>query len=316
MKIARWFPVAFLALLFFVKAAAGQDAVQDDAPPNIAGGPPKILLLVRQEFEPGRAAERRKLEIATARACEKLNVPNSWIDLESITGSSEALSFDGFDSFEQIDAAYVGWGKIFASHSDLSRMQDEIKSLLSNETSIIAVRRDDLGLRWQSIDFSKARFLRVLEVHVNPGHEGEFVEASRTFGGDYEKFKSDFPWVVYQVNAGIPAPAFFVIVPMRELKQNDDLVDWRRSLREAEGDEAAQRADQIARDAFAFSETNLYAIRPEMSHVAQEFAEGDPSFWTPKQPAPAAADAAAPAPSTPAAAKPAPRKEAASKPQQ
>ena len=185
--------------------------------------------------------------------------------------------------------------------------------MVTNERSIIAVRRDDLGSRWQSVDFSKARFMRVLEVHLNPGHESEFEESSRAIGGDYEKFKGDVPWVVYQVNSGIPAPAFFVFVPMRALKQNDDLLDWRRSLREAEGDEAAQRVEQIARDAYAYSETNIYAVHPEMSHVESEFAEGDPGFWTPK----AAASASAPAPnSAPAAAKTAPRKESASKPQQ
>jgi len=81
-----------------------------------------MLLLVRQEFEPGRAAERRKLEVATARACEKLEVPNSWIDLESVTGSSEALSFDAFDSFEQIGTAFAGWEEVFSDHPDLSRM--------------------------------------------------------------------------------------------------------------------------------------------------------------------------------------------------
>jgi len=270
-----------------------------------------MLLLVRQEFEPGRAAERRKLEVATARACEKLEVPNSWIDLESVTGSSEALSFDAFDSFEQIGTAFAGWEEVFSDHPNLSRMQDEIKSLLTSERTIIAVRRDDLGNRWQSIDFSKARFLRVLEFRLNPGHQSEFVESSRAIGGDYEKFRGDVPWVVYQVNSGIPSPAFFVFVPLRELKQIDELLDWRRSLRETEGDEAAQRAEQVARDAFAFSETNLYAISPEMSHVLPEFAEGDPGFWTPKPPP--ASPAAVPAKS--AAAKPAPRKEPASKPE-
>ncbi|HXY25016.1 MAG TPA: hypothetical protein VEI73_10225 [Candidatus Acidoferrum sp.] len=308
MKSFRLSAIVVLLCCFVPSIASAQDEA-----PDIAGVPPKILLLVRQEFEPGRAAERRKLEVATARACEKLNVPNSWIALESLTGPTEALSFDPFDSFEQLDAAYAGWGQIYSAHPDLSRMQDEIKSLLVNERSIIAVRRDDLGSRWQTIDFSKARFLRVLEVRLNPGHESEFEESSRSMGGDYEKFKSDVPWVVYQVNSGIPAPAFFVFVPMRALRQNDDLLDWRRSLREAEGDEAAQRAEQLARDAFAFSETTIYAVNPEQSHVTAEFADGDPGFWTPKVAVPAAASAAA---SAPAATKPAPRKEAASKPQQ
>jgi hypothetical protein len=57
--------------------------------------------------------------------------------------------------------------------------------------------------------------------------------------------------------------------------------------------------EQIARDAYASTESNLYVIGPEMSHVSREFTEGDPSFWSAK---------------TPAAPKPAPRKEPEAKP--
>lgn len=39
---------------------------------------------------------------------------------------------------------------------------------------------------------------------------------------------------------------------------------------------------QIAREAYARTESNLYSINPEKSHVSKEFAAGDPEFWTPK----------------------------------
>ena len=93
------------------------------------------------------------------------------------------------------------------------------------------------------------------------------------------------PWVVYQVNVGMPSPTFFAFVPMRTLAQNDDLLNLRDVLHEAEG-EAAERMQQIARAAYAHTESNLYAVSPEKSHVSKEFAAGDPEFWTPKPPAP------------------------------
>jgi hypothetical protein len=127
--------------------------------------------------------------------------------------------------------------------------------------------------------------MRVLEVRLNPGHGSDFAEAFRTLARAYEKIKADTPWVVYQVNVGTPSPAFLVFVPMRALRQNDDLLLWRRSLREAEGEEAADRMEQLARDAYKSTESNLYAVSPEKSHVAKDFADGDPQFWAPKQPA-------------------------------
>jgi len=165
-------------------------------------------------------------------------------------------------------------------------MQEELQSLVAAERTIIAVRRDDLGYRPQSIDFSKARFMRVLEVRLNLGHESDFVEAFRNLSRAYEAIKANTPWVVYQVNVGLPSPAFIVFLPMRALKQNDDLLDWRHSLREARGQEAAQRTEQIAREAYLSTESNLYALSPEMSHVSKDFAAGDPEFWPSKRPVP------------------------------
>ncbi len=276
----RFLATAFLLLSCILRASAqGEDF------PNLAGTPPKLLVVVHQEFKSGKAGERRKIEVAISRACDQLAVPNSWIDFESISGPPEALFFDPFDSFEHLDTAFVEWGRIFTAHPEIARMQEELQSLVASERTIIAVRRDDLGYRPQSIDFSKARFMRVLEVRLNPGHESDFVEAFRDVSRAYEAIKASTPWVVYQVNAGMPSPAFIVFLPLRALKQNDDLLDWRHSLREVGGEESAQRSDQIARESYLLTESNLYALSPETSHVSKDFAEGDPEFWSPRKPA-------------------------------
>ncbi len=274
-----------LATAFLLFSCAARASSQSEDFPNLAGTPPKLLLLVHQEFRSGKTNERRKIEIAISRACDQLAVPNSWIDLESISGPPEALFFDPFDSFEQLDTVFAEWGRIFATRPELAHMQEELQSLIVAERTIIAVRRDDLGYRPQSIDFSKARFMRVLEVRLNPGHESDFVEAFRTLSHAYETIKANTPWVVYQVNVGMPSPTFIVFLPMRALKQNDDLLDWRRRLREVEGDEAARRSDQIAREAYLSTESNLYALSPETSHVSKELADGDRDFWSPHRPA-------------------------------
>jgi len=211
-------------------------------------------------------------------------VPNSWIDLESITGSSEPVFFDPFESFEEMDKAGVEWGTIFATHPAVARLQEEIRALVASERTVIAVRRDDVGYRASSIDLSKARIVRMLEVRLHPGRENDFVEAFKVLAAAYEKINSDTPWVVYQVNAGMPSPAFLVFVPMKALRQNDDLLARRKSLQEAEGETGVERMQQIARDSYAATESNIYAISPERSHVSREFAAGDPEFWSPARP--------------------------------
>ncbi|HKW33432.1 MAG TPA: hypothetical protein VJN92_10545 [Candidatus Acidoferrum sp.] len=281
MTTAHFIAMAAAFALICIRGATGQ--TRDSAWPETA--PPKLVVLVYQKSPLEKMAASGKALAAAARACANLEVPNSWIVMDSVTGEPGVLSFDPFDSFAHINKAFAEWGPLYAAHPELGKAQEQIMAALQSQRTIVAVRRDDLSYRASRIDLSKARFLRVLEVRLRPGHEGEFAEAFQKLSAAYEKTNSNLPWVVYQVNVGIPSPSFFAFVPMRTLGQNDDLLNIREKLHEAEG-EAAERMQQIAREAYTQTESNLYAMSPEKSHVSKEFAAGDPEFWTQKPQAP------------------------------
>jgi hypothetical protein len=271
-----------LGIAFLVATHDPAVHAQNEKPISAATAPPKLLLLVHQQFKFGSESTRQRLAVSIARAFNHLEVPNSWIDLQSITGPPEALSFDPFDSFEQVDNAIAVWGQLFTSHPELAHLQEQIRALLSSESTLIAARRNDLGYRVNRIDLSKARYMRVLEVRLRPGHESDFVESFKLLSAAYEKIDAEMPWVVYQVNVGMPLPSFLVFVPMRALKENDAYLARAPKLREAEGEAGFDRMQQIARDAYASTESNLYAISPETSHVSKGIVDGDPDFWLPK----------------------------------
>src|SRR5215472_3353613 len=90
-----WIALAFLA----VSAARSQ---------TVPTAPPNILLLVHQQFKPENEAPHEKLALDLVDACNQLEVPNQWIDLQSITGAPETLSFDPFETFADMDDAYAG----------------------------------------------------------------------------------------------------------------------------------------------------------------------------------------------------------------
>jgi hypothetical protein len=246
---------------------------------NPAAEPPSVLLLVHQEFLPGRAMDRQKLETNISRACDRLEVPSFWIDLQSLTGPREALFFETFDSFGHMEQSDANWSQFYSAHPDLARAKEDIDALVENEHRIVAVRRDDVGYLTDNIDLSETRFLRILEVRLFPGHEGDFVESLRILAEAYKRINADTPWVVYQVNLGMSSPAFLILLPMSELRHYDDLLSWRDNLMDAQGEEGAERLKQIARESFVGTESNLYVVRPEMSHVSKEFAAGDDDFW-------------------------------------
>jgi hypothetical protein len=275
----KWRGRVTVAGFFLGLWLAVSSGVYSQAPPT---APSDILVLVHQEFKFDSGGAREKLDAQIAQACSQLDVPNQWIDLESITGAPERISFDPFDSFAEVDDAYAAWPKIYASHPEIGGLQEELRGMETKERAIIAVRRNDLSYQASSIDLSKARFMRILEVRLLQGREADFAEAFKTLRSAYAKIKADTYWVVYQVNVGMPLPTFLAFVPMTSLKQNDDLLSYQPLLREAEGETAANRMEQIAKEAYANTESNLYAIRPDLSHVSKDFAEGDPSFWVPK----------------------------------
>ena len=284
MMIANLIAAGAALTLTIAGVVAGQTS---EATPETA--PPKLLVLVYQRFSFAKRTDVDSWEIATARACQNLDVPNSWIVMDSITGEPEVLSFDPFDSFAQMDKPVAAWGRIYETHPELGRLQAQINAALTSQRTLIAVRRDDLSYRTNRIDLSKARFMRVLEVRLHPGHENEFAEAFQKLSAAYEKIESGLPWVVYQVNLGMSSPTFLAFVPLKAAGQNDDLLQARERLHAAEG-EAAERMQQIAREAYASTESNIYSINPEKSHVSKGFAAGDPDFWTPTQQAAAKSD--------------------------
>ena len=108
MTDAKLIAVAGTLMLAIASVVAGQ--TKESAEPATA--PPKLLLLVYQRFSSDKSSDREKWETAVARASEKLEVPNSWIDLEPITGEPEVLWFDPFDSFAQVGKAFADWGPI------------------------------------------------------------------------------------------------------------------------------------------------------------------------------------------------------------
>jgi hypothetical protein len=187
-----WIERAAIALLLSVPVT--HLTAQTGNAPTLPTAPPNLLLLVHQQFPLGSESAREKYEIEIGKACRELSVPNQWIDLQSITGAPEALFFDPLDSFEQLDYASAAWGKINAVHPELARLQEEIRKLETSERTTIAVRRSDLSYRAGFIDLSKARYMRVLEIRLLPGHEEEFVEAFKTLRAAYEKIKADTPW--------------------------------------------------------------------------------------------------------------------------
>jgi hypothetical protein len=189
--------------------------------------------------------------------------------------------FEPLDSYEHWEQSLVEWNNFCIQHPEVARLQDEIDRVSGSERKTFALRRDDVGYLADTIDLSEMHYMRVLEVRLFAGHEDEFIESLSVLSDAYKKVQADTPWVVYQVDMGTSGPTFLILFPLATLAQNDNFLAIQRALLDAQGGEAAEHAKQVARESYASAQSTLYAVKPGLSHVSKEFAEGDPDFWRP-----------------------------------
>jgi hypothetical protein len=241
------------------------------APPS-AGSPPNVVLLVHQQFLPGKAGERERLELETCRKFDEFAIPIPWIEMEAVTGTPGALFFDPANSFDEVDRAGQLLSEMYGAHPELAQLQNGIEELIASSKTVFARRREDLGNLVDRMDLSKAHYWRITVVNMRPGRDNDFVEADKA----RVRAQRDTPWVVYEVDSGTTLPTFLVIETLRSFADAD---------RKPESTSAANKGqkdrDQVVKDAYLSVESNLYGVHPEMSHVSKPFAAGEPEFWSP-----------------------------------
>jgi hypothetical protein len=278
LKICFTFLMIFLLMLAFVCTTRAQDNSADVA----KAGPPKFLNMIHQELKPGRIGAYDELETSIARIYNRESIPVFWVELESITGPAEVLYLNLFDSSEEMQKSMEALNAGLAAHPELLQMQDRLlQENTSSGTTVLGVRRDDMGYRPNTIDFSKMRALRLSTVFAHPGYERAFMETEWSLSEASEKVHAHSAWAVYEVVGGLPEPAFVIVTPMQSLQGIDDIFETNESLKKTEGGALQQHLQELARIAYGTSDTRLFSVGPRMSHVSKKFAAGDADFWAP-----------------------------------
>jgi hypothetical protein len=259
------FITAFVLVLAAIPAYS-QTPTASAAAPQHAIAAPKVLLLVYQQFLPGKAGTRQNLETEIARTFDRLAVPISWIELESLTGPTQSLFIDPASSFAEIERAGNTLAQVYGARADLAQSQQQMEDMVSNARTVTATLREDLSANSGALNLAKARYMRVRVVQVRPERERDFVSAITSNRPATQPAGKAL--AAYQVNAGFPDLTFIFFEPMRAMLEVDQGL-------------ANTALELVPLGASVSRETNLYAIHPEMSHVGKDFAAADPAFWMP-----------------------------------
>lgn len=252
-------------------------------------GPPKALLIVREDIKPGMMGAHNKHSANYAKIFRTLGTPNHRIALVPVTGSeNEVVYLTAGDSFKELEDIRNATDKKMsdmtgAMKAEGDRLDNEAPVLHAGMRDIFALHRTELDYG-SPFDVRTMRYFSITTVRVKPGHEAQYIDyVQKIIDVARQKAKIDSLHVVgYQVISGAQNGTFIVFRLMKSLAELDEQLGMK--MRAAMSDDMKKDADKTASDAIMSSETSTYSISPSMSYVEKDFAAGDPAFWNPKPP--------------------------------
>lgn len=248
-------------------------------------GPPRVLLIVREEIKPGMMPAHNKHSAGYAAIFGKLKTPNHRIAMIPVAGSeNEVLYVTGGESFAELEMITKETDKKMASangtmRAELARLDKEAPDLHSGMRDMLAVFRPELSFK-PGVDVAQMRYFAITTVRVRPGQEDNFSEYVTTLiNAAREKAKAEMHVAAFQVIAGMPGTTYMFFRSMKSLADYDLRIGPR--VREAMTDDQKKKADKMAGESVIVSETSIYAFNPSMSYLPKEFTASDSGFWNP-----------------------------------
>jgi len=274
------------SLLFFVVvtliSAFSQVFAQTPATP----GPPRVVLIVREDIKPGMMGTHNRHSAEFAGIFNKLQTPNHRIALVPVAGSeNEVIYLTGADTFAELEGIQKAADKKMSGVSgnikaDLDRLDKEGAVLHAGMRDMLAVLRSDLSYN-PGVNLPTMRYFAVTTVRVRPGQEDQYAEyVNNLVKVARDKAKAELHIAAFQIIAGSPSTTYMFFRPMKSLAEYDLRIGPR--VREAMSDDQKKKADKMTGETVQFSETSVYAMSPQMSYVSKEMIAGDPTFWNRK----------------------------------
>lgn len=249
-------------------------------------GPPKVLLIVREEIKPGMMLTHGRHSAEYASIFAKLQTPNERIALIPVAGNeNEVIYLNAAQSFAEIEKINKDTDKKMAAvnasmQSQIDRLNKEAPELHSAMRDMLAVYRPEMSFN-PGVNISQMRYFSVTTIRIRPGHDAQYLDyVQKLVNVARGKAKVNLHLAVFQIISGAPTGTYLAFRPMKSLSELDEAVGPK--VRAAMSDDQKKDADKAVGEAVMSSEVSTYAFEPHMSFVSDEFAAGDKDFWHPR----------------------------------
>jgi hypothetical protein len=255
--------------------------------PPARPGPPKVLLIVREDIKPGMMGAHNKHSAGYANIFKIMQTPNHRIALVPVAGSeNEVIYLTAGESFSEIENILNATDKKMSGMSgslktEVDRLDKEAPLLHAGMRDMLAVFRPELSYN-PGVDVRQMRYFSITTIRVRPGHDAQYADyVQKIVNVARQQAKLDtLHLAAFQIVSGGPGGTYMFFRPMKSLAELD--VPLGMKMRAAMSEETRKEADKISSDAVMSTETSTYRLTPSMSYVDKEFAAGDPAFWNPK----------------------------------
>lgn len=270
-----------LFLVVILLSAFSQVFAQTPATP----GPPKVVLIVREDIKPGMMGTHNRHSSEFAGIFNKLQTPTHRVALVPVAGSeNEVIYLTGADTFAELEGMQKATDEKMSAVSgnmkvDLDRLDKEAPALHAGMRDMLAVLRPEYGYG-PAVNLPTMRYMAVTTVRLRPGQEDQYAELVKLQKAARDKAKAELHVAAFQVIAGTPSTTLMFFRLMKSLAEYDLRIGPR--VRDAMSEDQQKKADKLAAESIVFTETSVYAFSPQMSYVSKEMIAGDPTFWNRK----------------------------------
>ena len=271
--------LSLFILIFFAAPALAQDT-----PPM---GPPKVLLIVREEIKPGMMPAHTRHSGEFVQVFNQLNTSNHRIAMVPVAGNeNEVLYVTPAQSFAEIETINRSTDQKMGSANGTMRvkldaLEKEAPAMHSAMRDMLAVFRPELSFN-PGVNIAQMRYFTITTTRIRPGFDSVYAEyIQKVINVARQKAKADDLHVaVFQVISGAPGGTYMIFRPMKSLAELDNPIGMK--VRAAMTDDQRKDADKAVREAIMSSDVTTYAFAPSMSFVDRQFAAMDSAFWSPK----------------------------------
>ena len=246
---------------------------QQSAPPLV----PVILRVTQETLVPGKTAALLRNHTETARVLQPVLQGRIALGLVALSGPDEVWTLDFYGALAELESDRLTVVRNPEVRAAVEKLDEVGGALLAQRNVQTATFLKDLSYQ-PGFDWSEARYVDLIVVHVRPGHHPEYLELRRMSLAGHLKGGLDGPLLVFKVNTGTRGLAWMIVRPLRSLGQHDEL--RRQGFGEILTPEEDAKMVGLRAASMEYAEERFFRVEPRISRVPETWTRRDPEFWS------------------------------------